>query len=413
MNSWPVLLGVLCSATHVRAQVDHLHVDSMVDRGHDWKNRIEISASLDYNANSLYNELTYAIWNGEFLDRDLRQRSLDAMKERNSVGFDRSFRISWVGAKGILGLPDWRPLVSAADHDIMGTRFTPDVYELTFFGNAGFEGQRADLGPSAHTHVRYLSVGTGISHGPSGSFVRLDLLQGRSLEQVNIRWAGVYTAEDGRVIRATVLGEYHLSDTAGSEFGRNNGMGAAISGGWNKVLPRTGATTLSVALEDLGFIQWNDNSLRLSKDTVIEFLGWDVANILDLDNVIIGEEQLIDTLGLRYDPGSFTTLTPFLVTVSVQKPLASGWSAGAEVRQRYLPGFIPQVTVFTSRRFGTRSLLGANLSYGGFGSLRFGVAGRMRFGDRVWFSLATPNLTGFLLGTTRGYGVQGGLTVGF
>ncbi len=403
-------LGILCS---LPAQNYYLPLDSLVDNASAWENLVEAGASLDYNANTIYNELTYAVWSGQFLDRDLRQRSLDAMRSRNSVGFDQSFHLSWTGALGLWGRHHWRPLIKAAHHDMMGTRFTSDVFELAFFGNAGFEGERADLGPSAHSHVRYQSLGAGILDDRSGSFVRLDLLLGQSVEQADIRWAGIYTAEDGRVIRATLLGEYQLSDTAGSEFGRNNGMGVSFSGRWNTVLKGLGSTTLSIGLEDFGLIRWNEHSVALSKDTVIEFLGWDVANILDLDNVLIGEDQLIDTLGLRYTPGAFTSYAPLVLTLSLEKQLAPGWRGGLEVMQRYLPGFIPQVTAFASRRLGTRSLLGANLSYGGFGDLRLGLSGRMRLGDRVWIHLSTPNLPGFLLGTTRGYGMQGGLMVGF
>ena len=57
------------------------------------------------------------------------------------------------------------------------------------------------------------------------------------------------------------------------------------------------------------------------KRAILEYSGIRVANILALDDVLIGEDQLADTFGFRYRNGSFSTLLPFLLRAGVRMPV--------------------------------------------------------------------------------------------
>ncbi len=398
------------------AQFPALQRDSLIDLPGRWGNRIEAEASFVFNANSVYNELPWALYQGGFIDRDLRQRSMDAVHEkaRNAAGHALSARITWIGPDCFLKHPHWRPMVSAAHHDVEGMHFTDDLFEVTFFGNASFEGERADLGPSAYTQTRYQTLGFGINDDRSGSYVRLDLVNGQSIYKADAEWAGLYTGVDGRVLRASILGDFYQSDTASSAFGGSNGLGLAFSGRWATTVRRTHRPIdLAFEVQDLGFARWNGNAVRIRKDTVITYEGFEVANIFDLDQLLIGEAQLRDTFGLQYSTGGFSSLLPFQASASASMELGHGWRGTAVIDQRYLPGYVPQVTFTGSHRCGSHALLGASLSYGGFGGLRIGLASRIRIGERVLVSIGSPHVPGFFLGTTRGAGLSFGVSVGF
>lgn len=416
MSRAVVLLAAAISALTASAQFPILPLDSVVDEPGGWTNRIAVEGSVDYNANSIYNELPLALYQGKFLERDLRERSLETVeaKNRNSAGHILQARLSWTGPDSLFGHPHWRPLVSVAHQDQMGTRFSDDLYQVTFFGNASFEGERADLGPSAFTQIRYQTIGAGIVDGRSGSYVRLDFVNGQSIAQADAEWAGVFTGTDGRVLRASILGDFFQSDTAGSELGRTNGVGLAISGRWATMIERT-ARPIDLAFEvkELGFARWNGNAVRIEKDTVIAFEGFEVANIFDLGDVLLGEEQLRDTFGLQYSTGGFTSVLPFQVSAAAGIDISRSWHGTFTVDQRYLPGYVPQLSLSASRRLGMRALLGASLNYGGFGGLRLGLATRIRVFDRVLLSIGTPHVLGFALGSTRGAGLAFGVSVGF
>ena len=415
MSRTNVLLLTACAALDTTAQLSPLPLDTLVDLDRGWGHVVSLSASSDYNANTVYNELPVGIYRGGYLDNDLRQRSLNALtSDRNTAGYLLEGRINWTGPVCFPKIPRWRPVVSIAHHDVGGTRFTEDQYALAFFGNADYEDQKAILAPSAYQQVRYQTLGAGLQHVASNSFLRFDLVRGQSYAAADVQWASLFTGEDGRVLRTTFLGDYYASDTAGSGFDRTNGLGVAASARWNTHF-KLGARgiDLGVGVEDFGFVRWNANSVRIQQDTLFTYSGWAVDNIFALDNVIIGEDELLDTLGLRYESGEFTRLLPFRANIDATMRLGGSWRIGLGIEQRYLPGYVPQMTLMGSRRVGPRTLLAATASYGGFGALRIGLAAKRRFGERLLVSLSTPHVPGFFMRRTRGLGLMAGIEFAF
>jgi len=415
MNRPTTLLFAACIALNGTAQLLPLPLDTVVDLNRGRGHFLSLSGGFDYNANTVYNELPLGLYRGGYLERDLRQRSLDALTwDRNTAGYLLGGRMDWTGPACFAKLPGWRPLISVAHHEVGSTRFTKDEYALAFFGNADYENEKAILAPSAYQQVRYQTIGAGVQHAASRSFVRLDLVRGRSYAGADIQWASLFTGEDGRVLRTTFLGDYYASDTAGSGFDRTNGLGIAASARWNTHF-KWGArrVDLGMGVDDFGLVRWNANSVRIQQDTLFSYNGWAVANIFALDNVIIGEDELLDTLGLRYESGAFTRLLPFRASVDASLQLGGSWRVGLGVEQRHMPGYVPQVTVMGSRRVGTRTLLAATASYGGFGALRIGLAAKRRFGERLLVNLSTPHVPGFFLGRTRGLGLMAGVEFAF
>lgn len=369
---------------------------------------LRIEGGFDYNANSLFNEIPIGLWRGSYLERDLRERSRNTLRGRNSLGYTFDGRLTYVGP----GQGRWRTLMSLAHHEHLGARFSADAYNLTFFGNAAYEGRRADIGPSAFTHIRYQTIGFGVQDSRSASYARFDLVIGQTLNKADIRWADLYTGIDGRVLRSNIRGEYLISDTASSRLGTLNGFGLAFSGRWVLPLPRAASgIRLEFEAQDLGFSAWGPGNLRLNRDTTISFQGITVDNIFDLDQVIIGEDALLDTFALRYRAASFTTWLPFVLSATARAALNPDWSCDLRLEQRNLPGYLPQLTITGERRLRSTDI-GASLSMGGFGGLRIGARLSRMVRERLLMSVEAPHLPGFFTGRTRGAGLSFALTYG-
>ncbi|MCB9183720.1 MAG: hypothetical protein H6591_07355 [Flavobacteriales bacterium] len=360
---------------------------------------LRVEGSFDYNANSLLNEVPLELWRGAYLDRDLRGRSRDAMRGRNSLGYTADARLTYIGREQ----GRWRSLLSLAHHEHFGARFTADLYNLTFFGNAAYENRRADLGPAAFTRIRYQTIGFGFQDTRSTGYARLDFVIGQSLNQADIRWADLYTGTDGRLLRSKIRGEYLVSDTASNRLGTLNGFGLAFSGRWSIPFRRNTGLRIELEAQDLGFSAWGPNNLRLDRDTTIAFQGITVDNIFDLDQLIIGEDALLDTFGLRYRTASYATLLPFVLSAAVRASLSPEWDFAFRVDQRNLPGYLPQLQVSAQRRYRSTDI-GASLSMGGFGGLRLGARLTRSFGERVLLTMDTPHLPGLVTARTRGAG---------
>lgn len=364
---------------------------------------LRVESAFDYNANTLFNELPIGLWLGSYLDRDLRGRSRDALRSRNSVGYLLDARISYFGP----GQGRWRSVISLAHHEHMGLRFTADLFNITFFGNEPYEGRRADLGPAHFMHMRYQTLGFGVQDTRRNNMARIDLVIGQSLSAADIRWADLYTGVDGRVLRSNIRGTYSMSDTASNRIGTMNGFGLAFSGRWSVPIARNPhGIAVELEAQDLGFSGWGSKSQRLHRDTTIAFEGITVANILDLDEVILGEDDLLDTLGLRFRTTGFATWLPFRFSALARAPLGDDWTCSISVDQRNLPGYVPQLAIRGERAFGVATDAGVGLAMGGFGGLRLGASVAQVVRKRFLIALSTPHLPGLFMARTRGAGVS-------
>ena len=360
-----------------------------------------LEGAFDFNANSLLNEMPASLWRGEYLDGELRDRSRDALRVRNSAGYNLDARLTYLGPR----MKAWRSELSVAHHEHMGVRFPADLYNLTFYGNAPYEARRADIGPTAYTRVRYQTIGFGARHLRQSHYVRVDLVLGQSLDAVDVRWADLYTGADGPLLRANVNGSYARSDTASSRTGTLNGMGLALSGRWQLPLARAKGLLLEVEAQDLGFCAWGRGSQRLQRDTTLSFEGLRVENILELDQAILGEQQILDTLGVRFTSASITTWLPFRLSARMRGRISGRWKGALAVDQRNLPGYVPQLAFTGERSFSARTDAGLTLSMGGFGGLRLGLSATRGFGTHWLLMLSTPHAPAFFTERTRGAGV--------
>lgn len=398
----------------VRAQFPAMPVDSTMHLNGRWGHVVQVEGMLDFNATTLENGLVVALWEGGMIGRDLRERGRDRLNTDNRAGLDLQARATWTGRDSLFGHARLRPMVSVAYNNLVGLRYTQDLYALTFFGNADYADRTAFIGGSGVESITYQSIGFGVRDAASMRFARLELLKGQALSVAAMDRADLYTAPDGLFIRADIAGEYLRSDTAGSDFADLNGWGMALSGRWEHSI-RSGRTrvVIGVEVQDLGFMRWGSGSQRLDKDTLIVYEGFDVAGLLDLDAAVIGEDQLLDTLGLRTRPGAFTRLAPFRAALTASMDFGTRWHAGVVLEQRNLIGRVPQVSFTLAHRLGERGLLAAGLSEGGAGSTRLHAGGRIPFGDRVLLDLHATHVPGFFKGTARAAGLLAMLSVGF
>lgn len=410
----PALLLTTALTAAVHAQWPSLPADSAVDLTTRWRHWVQVEGSVDVNSNAIDNGMAMGLWQGGFLERGLRTRNSERMGTHNTAGYLMQGRIGWTGAPGLFGKENWRPVVSVGHREVMGVRFTRDLFDLTFFGNAPYAERTMNAGPSAHTRINYQTVGVGVRHARSTSFIRLDVVKGQSFSTSDIRRGQLLTATDGRQIDLLIQGELWQSDTAGSGLDRMNGIGAALSGTW------AGACTLDekpvewrAGVQDLGFVQWNSRTMHLAKDTSLTYEGFHVTNVLALDGVFLDQDRLMDTLGLHQRPGTHTALLPFHATLAADMRCGTGWNVGIAADHVYLPGYRTQFTLSGARTIGTRAQVGLGAVYGGFGGFRVSAAARIRLGERAMVSIATPGLPGFLGGGTMGWGALVGVSVGW
>ncbi|MFT3885705.1 MAG: hypothetical protein QM724_09815 [Flavobacteriales bacterium] len=372
---------------------------------------LSIEAGGAYDLSTVYNDLVLGLLRGDVLGQPVRQRSQDALDpSSNRAGYAIDGAISYTWGDSLSGIGGWRPRITVAHHDVMGLRFTRDAYDLTFFGNAAYEDRVAQLAPSAFTLMRYQTIGFGVEHARSGSWLTLELVNGSSLNTGDIDRADLFTAVDGRYLDLDINGRYRGSDPAGNGYLRQNGLGAAVSGQWN-FFPRLFGhrSVLGVRLDDAGFVTWNSNAQRVDKDSVVHYTGIRVEDVIDLGGTLIGSSRLQDSLGFGYTHGSF--LRPLPARLSAHLRIFSRnlrWHYDLSADQRYLPGYVPHGTIGLTRRFG-KTAVSVEGGYGGFGGLRMGAGLQTVIARHCLFTLRSSNVPGTISEQARGMALFAGL----
>ena len=390
---------------------------TILDPKRDW---LRVEASGLYDSNALRNDLVIGIRRGDVLSEDLRRSTQDGLKGNNRAGYALDLRATYVCGDTLFGDGSLRPMISVALHDVMGLRFTDDLYNLTFFGNTPYENRTASLGGTAFTQLSYQTVGFGFQDVASNSFLRLELVNGQRMNSATLRQADLFTATDGRFLQLDLDGSYARSDTAQQGFGTSNGLGLALSAAVEKpirLLGKPGSIQLSVT--DLGFVAWNGNAERVVNNSIIHYQGIEVDNIFDLDGVVLDQAELQDTIGLEFERGGFTQILPTKVEARLRTerrttgayvyPNTYIWEL--LVDQRNLPGYSPQIML--TRSFWSEHQLKAeiSLSHGGFGGTRVGIGAMWLASPTFIVALRVPNVIGPLAGSSHGAAIVLGLDV--
>jgi hypothetical protein len=412
------LVLAICSALSCPAfgQVPVLAPDPVLERGAmiDRTQWITLQAMGDQNATAIRNEMMLGLWLGRDLDRPLRERSWGTSQFGNRFGYELKGGLSWTGER--LGGPEgnWRPTVGLEHTEVLGVRYSRDLYALTFFGNADYAERTADLSSSAHENIRYQSFYAGLVDHRNGRSLRVALVKGQFLNASDIDQASLYTAADGRTLDVDLNARYWQSDTAQLGLSAWNGTGMSVSGSWSwQFASEPGPLWLMASVTDLGVVRWNERSLRVDQDTTVSYNGITVADVFDLDAVVLGEAQLLDTFGIRPSHAAFTRVLPFRASLALCTSPEERWQGGLRIDQQYLPGYAPQLTFTMARRMGQMARLSANAASGGTGGWRFGVAGRMSVGTNFSADLSISQVSGLMNDRVRGLGAALRVQMGF
>lgn len=378
----------------------------------DPAHRVHVEVSGLYDSDVLSNEFIGALYNGGMIDRALRGTVADDLRSSNRGGLVATAD-AWYAWRDTLRQRPWTWRLGLAHRTMLGIRFAPDAYRVAFFGNAAFENDIAELGPSAFTQLSYQRIAFGGGR-PGVWHLQLGLVNGMRLDAADIPKADLYTANDGEFLEVDLQGRYWRTDTATAPGVAHQGLGLSLSGEWTFLRWGKGdRNKVTVTVDDLGFIAWNAQSLHHRSDQTVHYDGIHVDDILDLDGLVIGRQELQDTLGLSFEKAAFLRPLPGRVTLS------AAWGPGVELKRyeavvdwRYLPGYLPWACVVRRFRLMHPGFVPElQMSYGGFGSLRVGTGFTSTIGRHCMLRLQLPNLVGLVDRTASGQAV--GLTAEF
>jgi hypothetical protein len=325
-----------------------------------------------HRSNALSHELGRLLVRGGHIDRSLVEAARTAQGgEMGAFGYTSGLALNW------RSLRFWKDtetrLCGSFQFKTLGdVRWTPELFDLAFTGNAGHLGRWDVLDGSRVRTATWLQAAVGLE-GANQNRVEIGLVYRMQSTDARIRNGHFYVSEGLDYMTGYVRG--HVG------WAESGSWGLAANAEWH-FLREEAPFAFHLRLQNLGFLvapEWTE----LQVDTLVETTGLTLTGPgLSVESLAesAGASEVITTLNQRYR----FDLMPLRIDASFEYPLGprSGWDVQAQVGD-WMP--VPRAVTGYRRAIGKQWQAGVQLVAGGWGRLRPAAWARWRKpGEYAW-----------------------------
>jgi hypothetical protein len=325
-----------------------------------------------HRSNALSHELGRLLVRGGHIDRSLIDAARLAHEgEMGAFGYTSGVAVNW----RIL-----RPWKESNAHvcgsfqfkSLGDVRWTPELFDLAFAGNAGHLGRWDVLDGSRVRSGTWLQAAIGLE-GANQNRIELGLVYRMQSTDARIRNGHFYVSEELDFVTGYVRG--HVGWAEGGSWG------LATNAEWH-FLRAEAPFAFHMRLQNFGFVVSPDWT-ELQVDTLVETTGltWTGPG-LSVESIAqsAGASEVLSTANQRYR----FALMPFRIDASFEYPLGprSGWDVQTQIGD-WMP--VPRAVTGYRRAIGKQWQAGLQLVAGGWGRLRPAAWARWRKpGEHAW-----------------------------
>lgn len=234
-----------------------------------------------------------AYYNSGFLDQSLKEKAFDQLKNLNHLGVIFGLGISYQKS-GLSKGPFHQIRLIAGHEDIVEAKFDEELFGLYFFGNKRYENIRAQFDNSSFDVLRYqyLKFGADRKIGKWMASGQIGLAFGQEMRELKINKGSLFTAEGGKSLELDLELKSIFTDQENKSLLSIKGIG--IVSDWALGYQLNEVTKISVGINRLGFIRWNDQLTGEQVDTNYFFDGLAVNNLFDSIYVELKSEEALE-----------------------------------------------------------------------------------------------------------------------
>jgi hypothetical protein len=249
-----------------------------------------VYGNADYSSNCITTAFAINVLQGNYLASSLKNQVSSQLQKFNRLDAELNYGIYGVWYNDTSRQKRVFNFFFALRHkSYINSTFSPDVFNLAFYGNAMYAGKSAVLMPFSLNMLSYQQAEIGMVctnfNGKAELGIGLSFLAAHQLLTINENKAMLYTDSSGQYLQFSSDAQSYRSDTSGNAA-YINGYGASMDIYFKapyKIGKRTG--TISISATDLGFIYWNNKSLFYNKDTSYYYDGVTINSLSDLQTV--------------------------------------------------------------------------------------------------------------------------------
>lgn len=352
---------------------------------------------LDYNlaSNSLSNGLlNEAIYQSEITPEAAARDSENFGNGRGGLGGHVESE-TWFRSGGA----GWRWIAGIGFQEHIGARVENDLLGLYLRGNAPYEDQTLELGPSRLFYSSHQFIGLGAERsGESVTFgFTLNLLKVSRYQSVDIEEGNLYTAPFGEYIESRMNLTYETTGSKEDKLPAWSGTGVTLSTYLQWEVSE--ATTFYAKVKDLGMMHFGGLNTAVV-DTNYRFEGAQVSNILQLDDSLFENgslDSLEALLGLSITNESTAKLAPGYLMIGFSTSFSERVGLNVEVKQWWKSAALPQLRLGLPLRISPRLTLEPSLRIGGWNLANSGLTVAFAPFEKLMIVLRTEQFENLLV----------------
>jgi hypothetical protein len=383
-----------------------------------YPNIIHLQTQASLSASALSSQFMYTVGTGGFLDESIKSQALDRLHgQGHRLGADWDTDLGFTCLNdSMFGRPGWGYTVSFGNRFLADASLSDDMLRLALNGNAPYAGTTLNLGPfhadfTAYQQFQFSFFKSWIKEkytqqfGFGLGFVQGNLHRDARANQWRMTTDSLGSFVDFQVEQAL----FRTSDPNKNAYFFPNGIGAVTHFWYQQQWKKH---DVYLAVNDLGFIQWNDVSQQARVDTTWRWSGFYFPNITQVSSTYFSDyADSLRTGYLREEQASYTTLLPVQFFASYRYQwVPEKWGVRAHVAWRPFRQHLPAAWV--SLMYAPKKWLEGQflMGYGGYGSFFTGLDLGFSPGKGWTLALQTRHLDG-LIPTTFSSGISAGFRV--
>lgn len=362
---------------------------------------VTLHGEYDFNSDAIQNS---------FVNRFIRGGHLDSATKGNVAG--KLTAANYAGGSYAAGVtafwgtknPKYSYVTGLKQVEFFNTTFSNDFFSMAFYGNKMFQGKTANIGGTNVNHFKFQEVKIGLIWDRIDTTAQVGFsvsyLKGQSLLQVNTGSSSVFTAADASQIYLNMHGSFTSSDTSKGKQGLGAFNGNGASAEFFADMPyrsKLGESKFYVAVNNLGFIKWNEKTLNLNFDTNYIYSGVYMNNVFQVSDSSI-KNLTRDSLTRKFittkhQSKSTNLPTSFLLLHTVK--FSDVFSLTNGFRHIFQGNYKPYL--FAEGKFNILKNFSSTLhvGYGGYGKLTLGL--NVEYNIQTWYlRLGSNALQGFI-----------------
>ena len=353
------------------------------------------------NSNGLNNKFIYQLSADGYITSEIKNHISSKLKANHQFGGDINTSIFFSQRlDSIFKAKRFNYFIQAGSRTHFNGNFTKDLFNFTFFGNKKFAGKTANLSGSNFSLLQYQQLQLGIfSHQKNNSKIgsSISLLNGRNYLSWDINQLTIHTDELGEQIDVNAVITKHQSDTLNNTY---KGLGLSLAFYYEKELNLSHLNEnfkgwFRFEVSDIGFINWNKNAITSSIDTVFEYKGFQIENLLKINDSIFNELDSIRDNSNFSKKESFQTILPANLNITFAQSYKKHTLVVGAIH-RIPANFNTYVYLQESYKLNDRYSIFGLIGYGGYGKTNIGIGGYLNY-STFKLKIGSNNIEGLIV----------------